>query len=547
MNSFRNPYEPNPAFKERVAYFCMEYGIDQTLKNFSGGLGYLAGSHMRSAYDLKQNLIGIGILWKYGYYDQERKRDQGMDVLLMERYYNFLKDTGITFDISVDRHPVKVKVWYLSPHLFKTAPIYLLSTDVPENDYLAQTICHRLYDSDTAAKIAQYILLGQGGMKLLEILRYNPKKIHLNEAHGLTAAFYDYYNHRNLEKIRNKFVFTTHTPVPAGNEEHDITFLKKMGFFHDTPLDEIRKMTQTNGPSFNLTLGALKLSGKANGVSRMHGKVAREMWSSHKGIAPIDHVTNAQHNGYWSDKELDECLQNKDREGWQKRKHEMKRALFQVVADQTGKIFDPEVLTIVWARRFAPYKRAELLTWDQGAFEKLIQDRSRPVQIIWAGKPYPMDYRAIETFNSLVAVSRGHGNIATLVGYELHLSKLLKQGADIWLNTPRVTREASGTSGMTAAMNGTLNFSTYDGWIPEFARHKHNAFLIPTADLNQSLEDQDRTDLTNCYRILNEDILPMYYHDRQAWMSMVENSMSEIRPFFDSERMAREYYEKMYR
>ena len=169
MKTYAHPYKYNPDYQSRIAYFSMEFGIDQALKIFSGGLGYLAGSHMRSAYDLRQNLIGIGILWKYGYYDQERKRDQGMDVLFMERHYNFLQDVGLIFDISVDRHPVKVKAWYLAPEVFGTVPMYFLSTDLMENDYLAQTICHRLYDSDTAAKIAQYILLGQGGAKLLEL------------------------------------------------------------------------------------------------------------------------------------------------------------------------------------------------------------------------------------------------------------------------------------------------------------------------------------------------------------------------------------------
>ena len=180
-----------------------------------------------------------------------------MDVLFLGRTYSFLTDIGIQFDISVDKHPVKVKVWYLAPEVFGTAPMYFLSTDVPENDHLAQTISHRLYDSETAAKIAQYILLGQGGAKLLEILKYKPEIIHLNEAHALPAMFYDYYQHRDIDKIKDKFVFTTHTPVPAGNEEHDIHFLKKMGFFHDSPLEEIRKITGVQGDRFSLTLAGL--------------------------------------------------------------------------------------------------------------------------------------------------------------------------------------------------------------------------------------------------------------------------------------------------
>lgn len=546
MKKFEHPYKYAPSYQTRVAYFSMEYGIDQALKIFSGGLGFLAGSHMRSAYDLKQNLIGIGILWKFGYYDQERKRDQGMDVLFMERYYNFLQDTGIVFDISVDRHPVKVKAWYLAPEIFGTVPMYFLSTDLPENDYLAQTICHLLYDSDTAAKIAQYILLGQGGMKLLDLLNYKPDKIHLNEAHGSPAIFYDFYSHKSIQKLRNKFVFTTHTPVPAGNEVHDILFLKKMGFFHDSPLEEIREITHEFSDHYNLTLGALRLSGRANGVSKLHGEVARTMWGGYQEVCTIDHITNAQHAGYWTDPQLKHHLEGEHLEALAERKTALKKKLFKEVADQTGKIFDEKTLTIVWARRFAPYKRADLLTWDIEAFDNLINDIQMPVQIIWAGKPYPMDYGAISIFNKLVEITKPLKNAAVLVHYELALSKLLKQGADIWLNTPRVTREASGTSGMTAAMNATLNFTTNDGWIPEFAEHKRNAFVIPVADPNKSIEEQDLEDLRNAYAILNKEIKPLYYLNKIQWMKMIQNSMNDVVPFFDSGRMAEEYYKKLY-
>ncbi len=540
------PYEHNNQYSKRVAYFCMEYGIDQALKTFSGGLGYLAGSHMRSAYNLKQNLIGIGILWKYGYYDQERKQDQSMDVLFLGRDYSFLEDIGIQFEITVDKHPVRVKVWYLAPEVFKTAPMYLLSTDLPENNYLAQTICHRLYDSETAAKIAQYILLGQGGAKLLKILDYQPDVIHLNEAHALPAIFYQYYEHRNLDKIKQQFVFTTHTPVEAGNEVHDIYFLKKMGFFHDTPLSEIREITGVEGDHFSLTLAGLRLSHKANGVSKLHGEVARRMWQKYDGVCAIDHITNAQEANYWTDAEMEQHCKHGSLDQLLQRKKMLKMKLFKVVADQTGKQFDPNVLTVVWARRFAPYKRADMLTWDMDRFERLMGNRDQPIQIIWAGKPYPMDYGAINTFNKLVAITRRYPNATVLIRYELALSKLLKQGSDIWLNTPRVTREASGTSGMTAAMNGSINFSTQDGWIPEFAIDQENCFLIPVADLSQDIHVQDQHDLHQAYQILEHTILPTYYHDPEKWATMMLRSMSDVTPKFHSDRMAHEYYEKLY-
>src|SRR6188474_1758937 len=214
---FSHPYTINPGYQTRVAYFCMEFGIDQPLKIYAGGLGFLAGSHMRSAYELRQNIVGIGILWKYGYYDQVRKQDQTMDVLFEEKKYGFLKETGIKFTINVSKHDVWVTAYYLPPEVFNTAPIFLLSTDLPENDYLAKTISHKLYDSNPETKMAAAILLGQGGAKLLEALDWEPDTYHLNESHGLPLAFYLYNKYKDLNEVKKRLVFTNHTPEEAGN------------------------------------------------------------------------------------------------------------------------------------------------------------------------------------------------------------------------------------------------------------------------------------------------------------------------------------------
>jgi len=270
------------------------------------------------------------------------------------------------------------------------------------------------------------------------------------------------------------------------------------------------------------------------------------MWNKYYGICKIISITNAQNKNYWGDKELHKAAENNDLEFIRKRKCEMKRDLFNVVADQTGQLFDNETLTIVWARRFAAYKRADLFTFDEERFEKLLNNSKYPVQIIWAGKPYPMDYNAISTFNKLVHFSKKYRNIAVLVGYELRLSRLLKNGSDIWLNTPRIPREASGTSGMTAAMNGSVNFSTYDGWIPEFARHGVNSFLIPPVDQKLPIHQQDQLDVQNLYDILDEEILPTYYNKPDKWTEIVKNSMMDVHPYFDAARMAYQYYEKIY-
>ncbi len=548
FNNFTVPYPVEHPYAKRVAYFSMEFAIHQPLKIYSGGLGFLAGSHMRSAYELKQNLIGIGILWKYGYYDQERNQDQTLDVAWNEKQYSFLEDTGIRFQINVHEHPVWVKVYYLNPETFKSAPMFLLSTDVPENDYVSQTITHRLYDANVATKVAQFILLGVGGAKLIDIIGFNPELYHLNEAHGLSAAFYLYNKFKNLEEVRKRLVFTTHTPEEAGNEKHDIYLCHKMSYFCGLSVDEVRKLTGIYDDAFNHSLVALRFAHIANGVSQLHGVVAREMWSKYPGICPIISITNAQNYRYWADKQLYRFREAGDDYGIDDRKKYLKKRAFEIVADQTGKLFNPDVFTIVWARRFAGYKRAGLITTDERRFEKLLSNPKYPVQIIWAGKPYPVDHPAISEFNQLVHLSKRYKNIAVLIGYELALSKRMKQAADCWLNNPRVPREASGTSGMTASMNGAINFSTDDGWIPEFINHGHNGFVVPKANYAQmTVHEQDQYDLDKLYDILEKEILPLYYDDYPTWRQLMKNSMQDVRFQFESNRMAHEYYEQLYK
>jgi starch phosphorylase len=533
----------------RAAYFSMEYAIHQPLKIYSGGLGFLSGSHLRSAYELKQNLIAVGILWKYGYYDQARNQDQTLQVTWMEKQYSFLEDTGIKYQITVHEHPVWVKVFYLNPETFNTAPLFLLTTDIPENDYVSQTISHRLYDANVATKVAQFILLGVGGAKLLDELGFKPEVYHLNEAHGLSAAFYLYkkYNN-NIEEVRKRLVFTTHTPEEAGNEKHDIHLCHKMSYFCGLSIDEVKKLTGNPDEMFNHSLAALRFARLANGVSKLHGKVSRALWSKYDNICNILSITNAQNWKYWADGLLYQAMDENHDDRFDYRKEFLKKRAFEIVADQTGRLFDTKIFTIVWARRFAGYKRASLITTDEERFEELINNKKYPIQIIWAGKPYPVDYPAITEFNNLVHLSRKYKNVSVLIGYELMLSRRLKQGADCWLNNPRVPREASGTSGMTAAMNGAVNFSTDDGWIPEFMKDSENGFVVPKTDyLNMSVHDQDAYDLDCLYEILNKKILPLYYDNHGAWRHVIKNGMRDVRIQFDSNRMAHEYYELLYK
>ncbi len=544
-SAFRHPYSFAPAFQKSVVYFSMEFAIDQALKTYSGGLGFLAGSHMRSAFDERQNLIGVGILWKYGYYDQIRQADNSMDVQFREKMYGFLQDTGIRFTLTVAGRPIWVQAFYLDPKHFNTVPMFFLTTDVDGNDEAARSISYRLYDADSERKVAQCMLLGLGGARFLDELHYQPAVYHLNEAHAVSAAFHLYKSLGSAAAVRDRMVFTTHTPEEAGNEKHDIGFLEKLGFFGDLPLEEVRQITGIHNSIFNHSLVALRLSRKANGVSKLHGDVSRQLWGNYPDICEITHITNAQNHGYWADSQLETARQAGDVRALAARKKALKKPLFTLVADQVGKLFDPNVLTMVWARRFAAYKRPDLITQDGERFNRLMKNRDYPLQIIWAGKPYPFDEGAVRTFNHLYYLSHLYPRMAVLTGYELALSKVLKDGADLWLNTPIVPREASGTSGMTAAMNGAVNVSTNDGWICEFEKDngpEQNAFIIPTTTEG----NPDEHDRNHLFRLLEEDIMPMYYERPADWQALQLRSMNDVDAYFTSARMAREYYQKMY-
>ncbi len=541
-NKWYHPYKVDKKFDKKVAYFSMEFGIDQALKTYSGGLGFLAGSHMRSAYENKQNLIGIGMLWKYGYYDQGRQQNRSLDVKFIEKQYSFLEDTGITVKIRIkDNKNVHVKAYCLKPEIFGTVPMYFLSTDLPENDFLSRTITDRLYDGNDLTRIAQSMVLGLGGAKVVEKLG-GADVYHLNEGHGLPAFYYL----REKGATKNQFVFTTHTPEKAGNEEREADLLNEMGFFSKNLTHrEILALTD-NTKMLNYTVAALRLSKISNGVSKLHGKVSNDMWASFKGISKIISITNSQNQPYWQDKAIAEAVAKGKADAFADRKKALKEILFKEVADQTGKIFDPNVLTIVWARRFAGYKRADMLMWDEEKFHELVTNAKKPVQVIWAGKPYPLDTEAVGVFNKLIHETAGYANCAVLTGYELALSKLLKDGSDVWLNNPRITREASGTSGMTAAMNGSINLSTDDGWIPEFAKNDKNSFVLPALDHTLDHNIQDEEDTKNLYDILTNKVVKLYYDKPADWNKIAMSSAKDVLPYFDSTRMATEYYDLMY-
>lgn len=540
-SSWYHTYKPAKKYDKKVAYFSMEFGIHQALKIYSGGLGFLAGSHMRSGYELKQNMIGIGMLWKFGYYDQARNDDQTLRIDFIEKTYNFLEDTGIEVEVQLHDNPhVKVRAYVLKPEIFGSVPIYLLSTDVDGNDYLSRTITNHLYDANEMTRVSQSIVLGIGGAKVVEALG-GADVYHLNEGHALPAFYYL----RDKGVKKEQMVFTTHTPEKAGNEERDARHLNRCGFFGRTLSDKELEKESINGGMINYTVAALRMAKNSNAVSKLHAKVSNKMWKDYKGISKIIPITNAQNQNFWQDETIRKAWKKKHKSDYLKRKLELKSELFDEVLNQTEKLFDPNVLTIVWARRFAGYKRAELLLHDMERFKRLINNKKYPVQIIWAGKPYPFDYYAIDIFNHLVLQTKYEPNLAVLIGYEIDLSRKLKCGSDVWLNTPRITREASGTSGMTAAMNGSVNVSINDGWIPEFQKNGKNCFVLPELDPEMPVWDQDRIDAENLYNVLENEVIPMYYDNPDKWQKIVFKAMDDVIPEFTSARMAHEYYEEL--
>lgn len=546
-----HPYSIHPLYQKKVAYFCMEFGVHQTLKTYAGGLGFLAGSHFKSAFELQQNIIGISILWKYGYYDQVRKPDQTMYVLFQEKVYGFLEKTDIKFTIIVSGQEVMVTAWYLPPSIFSVAPIFFLSTDLPENDYLSKTISHKLYDSNPETKAAAAILLGDGGAKLLDILGWQPDVYHLNESNALPLAFHLFKKYRQVDEVRKRMVFTNHTPEAGGNEKSNLYFLEKLGFFCGVSMEEIKAITHVEGVELDHTLDhtitALRFSSRANAVSKLHQINSSKVWSNYNTGCEIIAITNAQSFSFWHDPSMYAALKSNDDKQLIQRKKEAKRQLFEEIADQNGEMYNENVITIVFAKRFGGYKRPELLLNNLERFERLVKNEKYPVQIVWAGKPYPMDYNSIAVFDKIVHICKTYSNCSILVGYEMKLSKILKLGADVWLNTPRITHEASGTSGMSAAMNGAVNVSIPDGWFPEFAKDCINSFTITASDPTLPTHELDEQDANNLYDLLENVIIPMYYTNNAAWLEIVKNGMKDIIPQFDSIRMAKEYYEQLYK
>ena len=525
-----------------VAYFSMEIAIDQSLATYSGGLGFLAGSHMQSAGYLQMPMVGVTMLWSYGYYDQRIDQNGNVEVAYIRKHYDFLTDLNVSTTVKVFGEDVIVKAYKVEGNLFGTCPIYLLTTDVEGNSEWSRKISHKLYDGDEKIRVAQETVLGIGGVRILQAVGYNFDVIHLNEGHALPAAFelLRQYN-GDLKAVRQKTVFTTHTPVPAGNEVHWVDTLVEAGFFSGCSRETA---VELGGENFSLTVAALRMSRIANAVSQLHGLVANKMWEWVKDRCPIKAITNAVNLHYWQDERIAKAKSDQE---LLDAKYEMKKDLFQYISDTQGKRFDPNVLTITWARRFADYKRAWLILMDEDRISKLLNENK--VQIIFAGKFHPDDTMGKETFNNILRKSYNMKNVVVLPGYELALSAKLKKGSDIWLNTPTRPLEASGTSGMSANMNGAVHFSIFDGWTVEGTFPGINGYTVEYPGLDDDIPWQERhwKDHRFIMNTLENEIIPTYYENKQEWARLMRQAMRTAEGYFNSDRMVIEYFNRVYK
>jgi len=524
-----------------VAYFSMEIALDQSLSTYSGGLGFLAGSHMQSAGYLGLPMAGVTMLWSYGYYDQRIDSEGNVEIAYTRKQYDFLTDLNIVVDVEVFGQKAKVKAFRVEPELFGAVPVYLLTTDIPENPEEIRKISYRLYDGDEKIRISQEVILGIAGIKVLQAAGYKFDIIHMNEGHALPAAFEMLrQNNYDLAKVREMTVFTTHTPVAAGNEVHWVDTLLEGGFFAGLSR---QKAVELGGENFSLTVAALRMSRISNAVSQLHGLVANKMWEWVEGRCPIRAITNAVNLHYWQDKRIDVSKSNKELLA---AKREMKQELFEYIADTTGKRFDPDVLTITWARRFADYKRAWMIFMDKDRIAKLLNENK--VQLIFSGKFHPDDTMGREMFNNILKHSYDLKNVVVLPNYELKLSGLLKRGTDVWLNTPLRPFEASGTSGMSANMNGALHLSIYDGWAVEGTFTGLNGYTVnyPGLDDDIAWEERHWKDYECIMGIIENDIIPTYYGDKNKWATLMKNAIKTSEAYFNSDRMVIEYYNRLY-
>ena len=620
MNSkntwFAQKYPDNK--NDLIAYFSAEYGLDQTIAIYSGGLGILSGDHLKSASDLGIPLVAVGLLYKNGYFNQiidkyGMQHSEYRDINLYDLPITPVKNADgsdfVTY-IKFPKRRIYLKVWQVNVGRVK---LYLMDSDIDLNNEEDRNTTARLYGGDQEMRIRQEIILGMGGVNVLKKLGLNPTIYHMNEGH---SAFL------NLEIIKNtikeqqvsfevardiatsKTVFTTHTPVPAGNDIFPVSLVEKyfkdfwprLGLTREQFLKLGMKPCEGLEPGFNMGIFALKIAGKKNGVSKLHGEVSRQLFAEvwphiAPSESPITYVTNGIHTCSWLAPKLKD-LYNKylipywqdnihEDSVWEKVKSIPDDKLWKVHMDRKVKLlalakenltrrlrregvsyddindaiskFNPETLTIGFARRFATYKRATLIFKDLERITQILNNPDRPVQLIFAGKAHPADKEGQDLIKYIHEISmkpQFKGKIIILENYNIEISRYLVSGVDVWLNNPRRPMEASGTSGQKASVNGVVNFSVLDGWWAE-GYNQNNGWTIGTNAEYPSYEEQDIADSESMYYTLENKIIPAYYDkDRngisKTWMELMKNSIMSTGGKYSTARMLVDYTEKLY-
>ncbi|MFW5787448.1 MAG: alpha-glucan family phosphorylase [Halanaerobiales bacterium] len=530
--------------EKKVAYFCMEFGLHEDLRIYAGGLGILAGDILKAARDMDKPLVGIGILWRQGYTRQLIDEDgKPYDSYPTNDYmYEYLEDTDVEVKVKVRDEDVYVKVWKLNK--FDNAPLYLLDTNLEKNG-ANSWITGQLYGWFEEERLAQEIVLGIGGVRALRKLEIDVDIYHFNEGHAALAGTELIQEKMDeglsfkeaWKKTRKEVVFTTHTPIKEGNEEHGLKVMEYMRANNGLTLDQ---MVEIGGAPFNMTVAGLRLSQKANGVAKLHGNTARRMWEDVDNKAPIKAITNGVHRPTWVDERITETADNKD-DLWEAHQ-EIKGELIDYVAQKTGTELDLNSLLIGFARRAAPYKRSDFIFRKPEIIEPYLKEGK--IQIVFSGKAHPLDDTGKEIVANLVEMTEKYpDSVVFLEDYNITDGRILTRGADLWLNNPRRPLEACGTSGMKAAMNGVLNLSTLDGWWPEACRHGINGWQLGNGYEGKG---QDKHDLESLYQVLLEEVVPTYYEDHDKWLKMMQQSIEDTYQRFSAKEMLRKYYKRLY-
>ena len=612
---FNKKYSNNK--DDLIAYFSAEYGLDEIVPIYSGGLGILSGDHLKSASDLGLPFVAVGLLYKNGYFHQRiNSRGEQCSEYHNIDLYNLpispVKDKmndDIIIDIPMDNRTLYLKLWQINVGRIK---LYLLDSDIEKNDEDFKNITLRLYGGDKEMRIRQEIVLGMAGVKALRTLDYKPTVYHMNEGHSSFLTLELIKNIMEEKQVSFEMakeiatvqtVFTTHTPVPAGNDIFDVGLVERYfnGFWDKLGItkEEFLKLGMPGEemePGFNMGILALKIAGKKNGVSKLHGEVSRELFSDvwpniAEDESPITYVTNGIHTCTWLAPHIKELYNEYLPPYWQdniqfdstwekidnipneklwaahiERKEKLIRLIKSNVTeryvnsgigyDQIAEIvnqLNPKALTIGFARRFATYKRATLIFKDIARLTQILNDEKRPVQLVFAGKAHPADREGQELIKYIHEISlmpQFKGKIFILENYNIGVSRYLISGVDVWLNNPRRPMEASGTSGEKASVNGVINFSVLDGWWCE-GYTGTNGWTIGTNARYDSYEEQDKADSNSLYHTLENKIIPAYYNQdkdgiSKEWMTYMKNSIKTTGGKYSTARMVSEYVDELY-